>query len=110
MRPAIPPLILDGLRRYAETGTPVGSFLEAVIANDLQMAVGRADHNSLAALHSIVSYVYNEFPSTCHGSYKVYRGWIAFHDAKRAGAKMDALKAATVALYEAKNEANAWRR
>ena len=71
----IPPTILSALRRYADDHMPTGGFLRAVLSNDLMEAVGRADVESLAALHSIAGYVYNEMPGNCHGSREVYDKW-----------------------------------
>jgi hypothetical protein len=105
----IPPLLVEGLNRYAEHGVPVGDFLEAVIANDFLGAVGKADHNSMMALPAIASYVYLELPSICHGSRKVYRAWIAFHGAKRNGVEGDELQKFADAVSLAKNEANEWK-
>jgi hypothetical protein len=64
----IPQYTLDSLTRYVEHGIPPGSFLCAVLENNLVRAVGRADRENLAALPEIVKYIYNELPSTCWGS------------------------------------------
>ena len=64
----IPKYTLDSLTRYVEHGIPPGSFLCAVLENNLVRAVGRADRENLAALPDIVKYIYNELPSTCWGS------------------------------------------
>jgi len=66
----------SSLRLYAEKHVPLGGFLEAVIANDLWGAVGRADRESLAHLRQVVEYVWNELPSACCGSRERYRAWI----------------------------------
>jgi hypothetical protein len=70
-----PPLTLSGLRRYALDRTPVGSFLTAVLENDLTAAVCRADKAQLAALLPIVFYVHWCPPSAGHGSREAVRKW-----------------------------------
>ena len=73
---AIPPAIRESLDAYASTGRPTGGCLRAILANDLFEAVGRADEDTHVALPSIVSYIYNELPSPCHGSYEKVDAWI----------------------------------
>ena len=72
----IPSRILQGLKDYVEDGTPTGSFLAAVISNDLMDAVGRADDDNIRVLRSICGYVHNEFPRGSHGSREIYKNWI----------------------------------
>lgn len=47
-----------------------GGFVTALLANDLINAVGRADRENLQALPAICTYIYNELPYTCWGSYE----------------------------------------
>lgn len=103
----IPPAILEGLTRYAEEGVPTGEFLQAVIANDFLMAVGRADIMSMRGLPAIACYVYQELPSRCHGSRAVYRAWIHHFNAKTKGDK-ELERKAKASLISAKNKANDW--
>jgi hypothetical protein len=80
----IPPLIQAGIDRYVNDGRPPGDFLTAVICNNLKEAVGRADQDSLAALHSIVAYFYNMVPSVCWGTKERMRDWMeAKHNQER---------------------------
>ena len=72
----IPSRIIEAMRGYVEDGTPTGSFLAAVIANDLMGAVGRADDDNIRVLRSICGYVYNKFPRGSHGSREIYKNWI----------------------------------
>ena len=104
----IPPALKEALERYTNEGCPVGDFLQAVIANDFLMAVGRADMHSMQALPAIACWVYNEMPSPCHGSKSVYRAWIAWHKAKREGLRSDGVRELRSLLDKAKDEANAW--
>ncbi len=73
----IRPDIRAALDRYAEHGLPVGDFLQAVLANDLMDAIGRADDYNRATLYDICCYVHNDMPSACHGSRQAYREWVA---------------------------------
>ena len=73
----LPPVVLWNLRRYALNHVPVGSFLTAVLANDLREAVCRADETNLLSLRAIVLYVYNCLPDRCHGNLENVRAWLA---------------------------------
>jgi hypothetical protein len=67
----------ESLRLYVEAGIKPGSFLLAVLANNLLDAVANADREALAALPSIVSYVHWEVaPGRCHGSREVVDDWM----------------------------------
>ena len=46
----IPPKVRAAIDRHVREGSEVGSFVYAVLCNDLQLAVGHADPDSLAAL------------------------------------------------------------
>jgi len=72
----IPPLILESMQAYVEHKQPVGSFLEAVLTNNLKEAVARADPECEAALGDIVMWFYWEAPSTCWGSVEKVRAWL----------------------------------
>jgi len=64
------------LDRYAEDGVPLGDFLTSLLANDLMGARGRADDGNRRDMDQLCMYVYNEMPSTCHGSYEIVKAWI----------------------------------
>ena len=66
----------ESLDKYAKDRIPPGGFLIAVLANDLMEAMGRADENNRYNLHDICSYVYNNIPSGCHGSYDIVDAWL----------------------------------
>lgn len=66
----IPQYTLNSLKLYVEQGIPPGSFLCAVLENNLFSAVNRADTANLAALPEIVKYIYNEVPSIAWGNSK----------------------------------------
>lgn len=82
----IKPNIVSAIRAYADKGHPTGSFLRAVLANDLMEATGRADDDNRLTLWNICCYVHNEIPGRCHGSYEIVDAWVAKHEAKKATA------------------------
>lgn len=81
----IPQYTLDGIKAYVEDRRPVGSFLTAVLSNDLMMAVGRADDANLPALPYICEYVHFDTPSLCHGSPAKVKAWIERREGKPSG-------------------------
>lgn len=68
--------VVESLDAYVQCRRPVGSFLRAVLENDLMESVGRADEYNLAALPHIVAYVYNRLPLGCWGSPEKVRDWL----------------------------------
>lgn len=73
----IPKHMTGAVKQYIEDGIPPGSFLTAVICNDLKEAVGRADHINIQALPNIVSWFYINAPRECWGSPEKFEAWIA---------------------------------
>lgn len=71
----IPDRMMPGIRRYIEEGLVPGSFLSAVICNDLREAVGAADDENLVNLPAFVGYFYNEAPTQCWGSADKMKAW-----------------------------------
>ena len=71
----IPSHIKGDIERYVFYGLLPGSFLTAVLTNDLIEAVNRADEESLTHLGPIVKFVYNEIPSTCWGTKMKVAQW-----------------------------------
>ena len=69
--------MLGGIHRYIEQGIPPGSFLTAIIENDLKAAVERADDENMANLPAFVAYFYNQTPAGCWGSPENRRAWLA---------------------------------
>ncbi len=58
----IPARFAGGLARYVLHRIPTGSFLRAVLENDLTEAVGRGDEEALACLVDLTRIVYNYVP------------------------------------------------
>jgi hypothetical protein len=74
----IPEHVMPALLRWIEHGVPPGSFLSAVLENNLKEAVGNADADCLANLPALVGYLYNEAPAMCWGSPERVAAWPAF--------------------------------
>jgi hypothetical protein len=72
----IPELTLATIERYVQRGIPMGDFLQAVVANDLREAIGRADGGNMRALKQIVQVFYNYCPGNCWGTREVYKAWV----------------------------------
>lgn len=66
----------ESIARYVEKGVPTGSFLEAVLSNDLFAALGRGDETSRTHLQELVRHIYWNVPSGCHGSPQKVTAWI----------------------------------
>ena len=60
--------MVAGLQRYFEHGIEPGSFMTAVLCNDLKEACGRADDINRHMLFEIVKWLWNEAPSGTWGS------------------------------------------
>lgn len=69
-------LMKESITRYVEKGVPTGSFLEAVLSNDLFGAFARADETSRTHLPELVHHIYWNVPSGCHGSPQKFSAWI----------------------------------
>ena len=63
----LPAGLRDEMRRYIEDRIDPGSFLVAVLENDLVGAFGKADEINQAEMHRIASFLYNELPCRSYG-------------------------------------------
>lgn len=70
----LPEHMQDGARRYIEDGVHPGSFLEAVLANDLLQALRKADDINMQSMQQWGRFLY-EIPAICHGSYEKVNSW-----------------------------------
>ena len=73
---SLPEGLRGGIERYIEHGIRPGSFLEAVLTNDLFSAFGRADLINRHRMFDICMWIYNEAPSQCWGSKEKVEAWI----------------------------------
>jgi hypothetical protein len=76
----IPEHLRGGLVRYFADGILPGSFLQAVLCNDLQEAVTRAAPGSLSALLPLIIFLNNEAPSAAWGSRSQVLAWTTTPD------------------------------
>lgn len=68
---------LAPIKRFIEQKIPPGSFLEAVLRNNLKDAMGRADSRNRRRVFEYVEYLYNYAPTTCWGSNEKYEAWLS---------------------------------
>ena len=73
---AIPSYMRDGLILYIERGIQPGSFMQAVLENDLKEACGRADDKNIHVIPVYVAWLYNNAPIGCFGSRNNFSNWI----------------------------------
>jgi len=74
--PAIGENLLGGLYRYSEDKIPTGSFMRAVLTNDLFGALGKYSGNSFDELNQLFTLMYNYMPSNQYGSKDKVNGWL----------------------------------
>lgn len=72
----IAPELLQSLLQYAKDKIPTGSFLRAVLENDLMQAMGRADLQNRHNIFYVTEYIFNELPYQCWGSKKTVATWL----------------------------------
>jgi len=77
MNESIPLRTRTALMRYIDGHMPTGSFLRAVLCNDLTWAVLHADEENFSSLLHIVRWLHNEAPSAAWGSREAYISWIS---------------------------------
>lgn len=65
---SIPSHTKEALNNYVEHGYQPGSFVYAVLTNNLVEAVSRADNQNRAALSEIATFLYNRMPSNMWGN------------------------------------------
>lgn len=72
----LPEHMQGAMERYIAHGIPPGSFLTAVLENDLFEAIGRADYENVQRLADYVRFLYNFAPSNCYGSREKIEAWV----------------------------------
>ena len=70
----------DGMRRYIENGIIPGSFLQAVICNDLVEAYGQADTINTMFMRNYARFLYNEAPKMPISSWGSKEIMITWHE------------------------------
>jgi len=74
----------ESIKRYVQYGVPCGSFLTAVLCNDLREALGCADPENREQLFAIVCILWNDVPAACWGSTEKVRHWLGLDQDDRA--------------------------
>lgn len=72
----VPEHMRDGLKMYFDLGVMPGSFMTAVLSNDLRESFGRADEINRHRLFDIVSFLWMYAPASCWGSPEKVRDWV----------------------------------
>jgi hypothetical protein len=71
----LPEHMRGGARLWIENGIPPGSFMMAVLCNDLKEAFFRADRINLERMKDNIMFWYWEAPSECWGSPEKIKRW-----------------------------------
>ena len=74
----IPARLRPGLARYLTNGVIPGSFLTAVLCNDLAAAVRHCDDPTLSSLKAVLDWMGSCAPSSCHGSTELVSSYAAW--------------------------------
>jgi len=74
-RSRVPEHLREGLVRYFADGILPGSFLQAVLVNDLMSAVMRADPFSLVSVGHIAAFLVDHAPAGAWGSREAVLAW-----------------------------------
>lgn len=82
----VPENLWEGLWNYYLHGISAGSFLDAVLRNDLRLACGKSDSDGCKHLWNICAFLYNHFPMAAWGSNEAVDRWIATHTGERTQA------------------------
>ena len=76
--------LVEALELYVSDGQVPGSFLEAVLCNDLAQACARADWINMRNIPAFASWLYNEAPHACWGSREKIAAWVERKKLERA--------------------------
>ena len=71
----LPEHIRGGMQRYIDDGILPGSFLQAVIKDQLVESFSLADETNIERMFDIAGFMYNEAPRGCRGSKEVMMKW-----------------------------------
>lgn len=78
----VPEHLRAGLASYVIHGIVPGSFLCAVIRNDLHGAIRHGDDDSLAGIKPIITFLYNSTPAACFGNREKVDNWLGLRRAE----------------------------
>lgn len=83
----VPEYMHDGMILWLTEGIPPGSFLTAVLSNDLREACSRADETNRQHLYDYIFFLYNYAPSAAWGSEQNVVNWAQSHARRRSEAR-----------------------
>lgn len=72
----LPAHMQEAARLYVERGIQPGSFLRAVLENNLTESFGQADDENRLFMFEWARWLYNDAPGGCWGSKDVVAEWI----------------------------------
>lgn len=72
----IPPHMREGLQLYLESGVRPGSFLSAVLCNNLMGAVACADETNINRLPGYIRFLHNYVDPRAFGNEANFRAWM----------------------------------
>ena len=72
----IPVHMAGALYRYVEHGIRGGSFLDAILCNNLSEAMGRADAENSRCLKEWAMVMVWGVPRSCQGSLEIVKEWV----------------------------------
>jgi hypothetical protein len=75
LKRGIPDYMAVGLERWIEYGKNPGSFLTAVLTNDLREACLTADDTNRDLLWNYIAFLYEDAPYNCWGSSEKVKAW-----------------------------------
>ena len=84
----IPAHMHGAIQRYVMHGVPPGSFLTAVLENNLSEAFAQADDDNARAMRGWVQFLYNFTPGPSQGSPEAVEAWIGRGGYCRIGRSM----------------------
>jgi len=73
----VPAHCRPGLAAYLIIHRPIGSFLTALLENNLRLAVGRADHLNASRFKNYVRFLLECAPGEAWGSPENVKAWLA---------------------------------
>jgi hypothetical protein len=76
-RHLVPAHMWDAVTGYYLHRYQPGSFLTALLSNDLMGAMGRADEENAARIKDWCTFLYNFTPAGSHGSPERVRAWLS---------------------------------
>ena len=72
----VPDHLHDGFVNYLKYAYMPGDALTAILSNDLKKTFMHADESTIAGLHAIVMFLYNDVPGNAWGSPEKAKAWL----------------------------------